>query len=191
MGRLALALLLPALAAFPQVSVGVKGGVPLTDVFTAKTFINQPFMSHTQRYTFGPALEVRLPFGLGAELDALYKRFDETGPSVSGGTVNRHGSSWEFPLLAKYHFPSPLVAPYLEGGVTFHHLSDILLPFPVAPLAAQPTGNSTRTGFALGGGIEVKLFRLRVSSGVRYSHWGEELFVPSTNLADFLVGITF
>jgi hypothetical protein len=64
-------------------------------------------------------LEVRLPFGLGVELDALYKRFDQTGGSIhAGSTAAQTGSSWEFPLLGKYRFGRSFTKPYIEAGAS-------------------------------------------------------------------------
>ena len=66
-------------AAAQSVGVGVKGGIPFGDVFTL-----EPFRPHTQRFTVGPMLDVRLPLGFGIEFDALYKRYDQMGPSICG-----------------------------------------------------------------------------------------------------------
>jgi hypothetical protein len=73
-----------ATPAFPQlISVGVKGGVPLTDpwqVFGAGSL--RPQMSYgVRRYVVGPTAEVHLPLHLSFEVDALYRRtgFDSAG----------------------------------------------------------------------------------------------------------------
>ena len=66
-------ILLGAASAIAQpVSFGVKVGVPLTDFFSTVESKNFGFNSNTKRYIAGADLEVRLPFGLGIELDALY-----------------------------------------------------------------------------------------------------------------------
>ncbi len=181
-------------AAAQSVGIGVKGGVPSGDAFKATGFIGgEPFGANTQRFTVGPMFEVRLPFGLGIEFDALYKRFDQTGGSVHGGTVTKTGSSWEFPLLGKYRFGRSFAKPYVEAGISFNHLSGYLLPFRTFSFrpSDQPVGSSTRTGFAVGAGIELKVPVVRISPGFRFSHWGDQLFVPSTNAVDFLIGISF
>src|SRR3954468_955496 len=72
-------------------SVGVKGGVPLTDAFADRSVrqvigtIPNPFgpaqtLSQTIRFStgsrsfvLGPTLELRMPFGLAVEADALYR----------------------------------------------------------------------------------------------------------------------
>src|ERR1039458_1782909 len=77
-----LLLLLGATFAISQpFSFGVKGGVPLTDFIdaagsssSAAGFLD--FATHTNRYIGGPTGEVRLPFRLGIEVDALYRHLD-------------------------------------------------------------------------------------------------------------------
>ncbi len=171
--------------------MGVKGGVPFNDVFQARDTIGgEPFHSHTQRFTVGPMLDVRVPLGFGIEFDALYAGFDQTGGSVRGGTVAKTGSSWAFPLLAKYRFGSSAARPFVEAGVTFNHLSSYLVPFRSLP-PEQPTESTTRTGVAAGAGVELKFSIVRISPGIRFSHWGDRLFVPRTNAAAFLVGVSF
>jgi opacity protein-like surface antigen len=185
-------------AAAQGVGIGVKGGAPFTDMLQA-TRISQTFQATTKRFTVGPMLDIRLPFGLGVEFDALYKRFDQTGNSINGGTSAKTGSSWEFPLLGKYRFGRSLAKPYVEAGISFNHLSGYLLPFrspdvlvgQPTPVSQQPEGSTTRTGFTVGAGIEFKLAVVRISPGIRFSHWSDQLFVPSANAADFLVGVSF
>jgi hypothetical protein len=51
---------------FPQrISVGIKAGVPLTDVVEASGGGNQPFQAQTKRYTVGPVVDIGLPLGFG------------------------------------------------------------------------------------------------------------------------------
>ncbi len=194
MVRFLLSLLFPAVPLLAQhIGVGLKGGVPLSDVLhpEGRSIGGAPFLADTQRFTLGPMLDIRLPLGLGFEFDALYKRFDQTAGSVVPGTpVSKTGSSWEFPLLGKYRFPMPIVHPYVEAGVTFNRLGGVLQPWR-GFVSEQPTGSESRRGVALGAGIEVKVIKARVSAELRYSHWGEKNLVPSTNLADFLIGISF
>ena len=194
--RFEVLLLLPiSIAAAQSVGAGVKGGVPFGSVFTATGYIGgEPFRSNKQRFTVGPMLEIRLPMGLGVEFDALYKRFDQSGGSIrAGATVAKTGSSWEFPLLGKYRFGRSFVKPYIETGVSFNHLSGFLLPFRTlpSPPSDQPEGSTTRTGVAVGAGIELKLTRVRLSPGIRYSPWGDKWFVPGSNVVDLLLSVVF
>jgi opacity protein-like surface antigen len=189
--RFGVLLLFASNAAAQSVGVGVKGGVPLNDVLeSSRTFGGQTFKANTNRFTVGPMLDIRLPFGFGVEFDALYKRFDQTGDSINGGTVAKTGTSWEFPLLGKFRFGHSFAKPYVEAGVSFNHLGGYLLPFRT-PISQQPEGSTARTGLTVGAGVELKFSALRLSPGIRFSHWGSETFVPSTNAADFLIGLTF
>ena len=68
---------------------------------------------------------MRLPLGLSVEFDALYRHFSYTNVLGSAGNaVTSVGSSgnWEFPLVAKYKFPSKIVRPYVEAGVAWDTL---------------------------------------------------------------------
>src|SRR5262249_40638646 len=61
------------------VSVGIKAGLPITDSFVVD---HQPGINNstfdTRRYTVGPTFELRLPYCLAFETDALYKRLSYT-----------------------------------------------------------------------------------------------------------------
>src|ERR1022692_2279735 len=98
-----LLLLLGAIPALSQpFSFGVKGGVPLTDFVNAATSTNANgflnFATHTDRYIVGVTAELRLPFGLGVEVDALYRHLNY---QESSGTVPVASSTtardFEFP----------------------------------------------------------------------------------------------
>jgi hypothetical protein len=97
--------------------------------------------------------------------------------------VNRV-DAWEFPLLAKYRLPLPVVKPYLAGGPTFRATA--------ASLAKHMSG----TGVSAGIGAEARVGPLLVSPEVRYTHWGSDGDYPSSyhvtseqNQIEFLVGL--
>lgn len=191
-------LLLGAFCAFTasaQISVGVLGGVPFTDVVSATTQNNISYVTNSSNYTVGPSFQVNLPLGLRVEIDALFRPYDfrATG-SVPGGTVLNTVSAneWRFPLLAQYRFPFPVVKPFIEGGVSFDHLAN------VSGTAAFPSGpgqfiNSTNAGIVLGGGVDLKIPFIRLSAELRYTHEGNDYFraISNTNQAEFLVGVHF
>jgi hypothetical protein len=80
-----------------------------------------------------------------------------------------------------------------RGWRFINRVSHYLLPFrtlPSPPLD-QPEGSTTRARLAVGAGIEFKLPIMRITPGIRFSHWNDQLFVPSTNTADFLIGVSF
>jgi opacity protein-like surface antigen len=208
--KIVLCFLLSSVTAFPQFfAIGVKGGVPVTDAFKTATTRDLSYLSNTKRYTVGPTVELRLPFGLGVEFDALYKRLNyesvqEVGPAQI--QANTSASSWEFPLLLKLRAPAPLLRPYLTVGPSFRHISDVTQAISSFVGGTQQQTNQPaelqnrfNAGFAIGGGLEFGGGHFRVSPEIRYTRWGWENFQASNvpgfqsnqNQVDFLLGITF
>src|SRR4051812_36051188 len=74
----------PLFGQIGPVSIGAKVGVPLSDSFETAAPATCPpaggpcgirnYSSKTKRYTVGPSVELRLPYGLAFEFDALYNR---------------------------------------------------------------------------------------------------------------------
>jgi opacity protein-like surface antigen len=182
------------LAAIPagaqSIGYGVRGGIPLNDTFD---FLNRFSLQtvKTSRFTIGPTFEVRLPLGLSVQVDALYKRQNATFSTITGNTSTAH--TWEIPLLAKYRLPGLVARPFVEGGVSFQSIGDVI------KFATTQTADKSRRGFVLGAGLEAKLLKLRVSPEIRFTRWGETKFLPLTpttllnasSQAEFLVGLTF
>ena len=166
------------LAVCGPLGVGVKAGVPATGLVMSSDHAGGAFGATGGNYVIGPTVEIRLPFGLGVEVDALYR-------SVN----NPSGSSWEFPILAKYRLSvREHLAPYVVGGGSFQR-NDILQAVQVGP-------TKTATGFAFGAGLEAKLRLIRVSPEIRYTRWTSDFSFRGANLVhrnqvEFLVGITF
>jgi opacity protein-like surface antigen len=220
--RLLCLLLLSAASAFSQpFSFGVRGGVPMTDFLNAANgqtfnFTGQTssFTASTNRYIVGPTAELRLPFGLGVEVDALYRHFsyNETGiniilNSVTSSTDTTSGA-WEFPLLLKYRFPMKIARPYLDAGVAWDRLSGLTqaVTSTVASITSKSSTsnpaelkNDTSRGFVIGVGLDIKALVIHVSPEFRYTRWGTQHFFldptgflhSNLNQAEFLVGITF
>ena len=190
------------------ISVGVKGGVPLTDPFADRSVqqviavIRNPFgppqtISQTSRFfsgsrnfVIGPTLELRLPFGVAVEADALYRpmefQIQQTipAPLFTRVTLVDRGDVWEFPILAKYRLPLPIIKPYLAGGPSFRATA--------TSLASHMSG----TGISAGIGIETRIGPLLIAPEVRYTHWGADGAYPSTyhvasyqNQVEFLMGL--
>src|SRR5690348_3796874 len=90
-----------------HLSVGIKGGVPLTDAFSDQTAHGVDTLVHTfsdsKNFVIGPAVELGLPFGFAVEADALYRPLNLTIDStVFPKSVIRSATditSWEFPIL--------------------------------------------------------------------------------------------
>lgn len=175
-------LLFSSLSLAGPLEFGIKGGGQLTEGFSSVT----NFSDASKRYIIGPTVELHLPFGLGVEFDALYRK---AAYRANLGTAQPEftSSSWQFPLLAKYKFPGILIHPFVAAGPVFQHLSDITIDS-IGP----------DKGFAFGGGVEVRLLKLHISPELRYTRWGSGRSLSSLdswkfnqNQVDALVGITF
>ncbi|MGA2881804.1 MAG: porin family protein [Bryobacteraceae bacterium] len=201
------AIFLLSQAAFAQpVSIGIRGGVPFTGAFSDVTtsssgseFVRQ--FSASDEYLIGPMVELHLPLGFSVEADALYHPLDLTQEINNGTSTFRNStliSSWEFPILAKYHFlPFPLLKPYVEAGPSFRATGGAV------------SNYLSKAGFTVGAGVEIKFRRLHLEPELRYIRWGADANLtygqtitgvpaPATNLAasnlnqvQFLVGIAF
>ena len=148
--------------------VGVKGGYPFTDLLRAADVITGPKLTQGDNYIVGPVVELRLPFGFAFEADGLYRATNYQ--VANGGNLPSaiKSSSWEIPYMAKFRFPIPLLKPFLVAGGAYRTFNDL------------PSGiTATHNGVVAGGGLELRLGKLRFSGEVRYLRWGE----PSPNEA--------
>ena len=207
-----LLLLLAGGAALAQpFSAGLKAGLPLTD------FLNEvqgTSTTTTNRYLFGPEVEVRLPLGLSIEFDALYRHFSYNnvlGSATNAITSIGSSGNWEFPLVAKYKFPSKIVRPYLEAGVAWDTLAGlkntattVVCSTGVCPAAstsavlAPPAATSKGTmGVVIGGGVDIHAVVIHVAPEIRFTRWAQQYFDLSgvlnsgKNQVEVLVGFTF
>lgn len=180
MRTLLFTLLLAAPLSAQFINFGVKGGFPLNDAIKAAG----SFKATSSNWTLGPTAEVNLPFGFGLEADMLYRKIGYQS------TTPYDGSTWSFPILAKYKFPGSLARMYVAGGVSFRAITSL-------PIISD--GSSK--GFVLGAGIRYDLKVIKISPELRWTRWGEGRFNlpnPATdflgtkqNQAEFLIGITF
>ncbi|MDE3166320.1 MAG: outer membrane beta-barrel protein, partial [Acidobacteriota bacterium] len=129
MRPLCLFLLGASLAAAQPVGFGIKAGLPMNDFLSATQNQNLGYFATTNRYILGPSVELRLPFGFGIELDALYRHFGyNTFNNTPAGLLNAATTTgaWEFPLVAKYKFKvAPLIHPYIEAGVSWDRITGL------------------------------------------------------------------
>jgi opacity protein-like surface antigen len=192
-------LCLLAVSGFAQhFRVGIKGGVPLTDFYSTVSSSNFGFNSNTKRYVVGPSAELQLPFGLGFEFDALYRRVSYAG-AASSLAVNATANAWEFPLLAKYRFPIPVAQPFVDAGIAWDKLGGVSQSARnLLGLRTNEISGSTTKGFVMGAGLEIKAPLVHIVPEVRYTRWGSSKFVDplslvrnNRNQAEVLLGITF
>jgi hypothetical protein len=180
--RLFLAAIVSSLPALAQLSVGVKAGVPLNDAYVNAGQGQFPRFGTTDRYLIGPEVDLNLPFHLGVEADALFRRY-----RLGGSGVNE----WDFPILLKYRFQSiPVLHPFVDAGPIFNHVSEI----------QSVTSNVSAPGVVFGAGIDFKLLILHIKPEFRYIRWvdANHNFAPlnsslasNQNQAEFLLGVTF
>jgi hypothetical protein len=196
--------LLGVVSAFSQpFTAGVKVGVPLTDFINTVQNVSS---SVPNRFIGGVTGELRLPFGLGVEVDVLYRRLHyqyTVGSPLSGVTIDRTtANDWEFPLLLKYRFPAKIARPYVDAGVAFDTLSGltdtVIQTFaPSLGLTGSALQNNTTKGFVIGAGLDVHAIVIHLSPEIRYTRWGSSHFNlngvlnSNQNQAEFLLGITF
>lgn len=204
---------LGVLTAFAEpFSIGVKGGVPINDFVNGTNTARGVLSSTANRYIVGPEAELNLPFGFGVEFDAMYRHYNFQGFGVSG-TANTTTSTgaWEFPLLAKWRAPIPLIHPFIDGGVSWDHLVGTGVTasavFP-GQLTGPGVNKNTVFGYVGGLGVELQAKWLRIEPEIRYTRWGDQHFISSSgvstagvtsrgafssnqNQLEFLVGLTF
>jgi hypothetical protein len=200
------------------VSFGIKAGVPLTGLLptgigSVPFYGSSPLQAQMQQhYAIGPVIEIRLGRQFGLEIGVIYKRIEQQFPVVTltsitcldpdceesqstfqSQNVSKTARSWEFPVAMRYHFSLPSVRPYVEGGYSYNHISNVLTSnIPVYnpgrfPQIVEDPGVSglNRIGFLFGSGVEFKLPLIDVTPGIRYMHYDK----GRPNTADFLVGI--
>jgi opacity protein-like surface antigen len=204
-------LLLVAGAALAQpVTFGLKAGLPFTDFLSE---VQGQSTTNTDHYLFGPEIELRLPAGLSVEFDVLYRHFSYTNVLGSvGDSITSIGSSdnWEFPLVAKYKFPSRIVRPYVEAGVAWDALSGLKNTVSEAlcgtnpnvtcnVLLAPPAATSQTTmGVVIGAGVDIHVVKLfHIAPELRFTRWAKDYFNlsgvlnSSKNQLEVLAGFTF
>ena len=187
-------------------SAGIKAGVPLTNLLDNLQPVDTTAV--TNRYLFGPEVEVRLPHGLSVEFDALYRRFSYTHfDAFASSTITTIGSSgnWELPLVAKYRFTGKIVRPYVEAGMAWDLLSAVKNTSSATPCSQvcentnyPPTVESRRTaGVVVGVGVDIHAAVIHIGPEVRFTRWAQQYFSldgdlsSGKNQVEFLVGFTF
>jgi opacity protein-like surface antigen len=204
--------LLAAVSACAQpFTAGVKLGATLTDFLNSAQSPTVDYHSGTNRYVLGATVEGRLPFGLGIEIDGLYRHynFQSSGTiSPAGTSLTTRGSTgaWEVPVLAKYRVPFPVVRPFIDAGAAWDFLNGYNqnvtatnLTIPVRPPENlnQPVHNTT-PGVVIGAGLDVKTTYVHVSPEVRYTHWDSHHFyspnagfTSNVNQVEIMIGVTY
>lgn len=191
-----------------ELAVGVIGGAMATDDLTGAGAT-----SVSKRYAVGPALEIGLPLQLEIEVDALYRRegyqasFDGQLSSVF---ADERANSWEFPIVLKYRFQSPVARPFVEAGyaprVIHGSISsngfDDLPPSGLQYYASRAGTNwPISHGIVVGGGVQIAIGRLHLSPELRYTRWSNNAisgyyddgpsWQSTQNQVDVLLGVSW
>lgn len=192
-----------AACAFSQpFGAGVKVGMPFTDFVDSSSAGQVQLLRHPKRPIYGVSGELRLPFGLGIEVDALYRNWSYSGTSavVTNLEIDTRGGTWEFPLLAKYRVGKRAVKPFVDGGVAFNRLSGLTQT--IRNIATNQTirtsSDTTLRGLVLGGGLDIKALFIHIQPEIRFTRWGAKRYFPvgdyfdrNRSQAEFLLGISF
>src|SRR6185312_5908772 len=116
--------------------------------------------------------------------------FSNSAPFKS---ANTDASEWNFPILLQYRFGTPVVKPFIEGGVAFNHLSNLSAAATSIPSGPGALLRQSNAGVVLGGGVDLKVPFVRISGELRYTHQGSAFFqqISNVNQAEFLLGLHF
>ena len=195
--------------------LGLKVGVPITDMFSANntsefsdSLPGSGYNVAVPRYILGVSGEFKMPRHLRLEVDGLYKRAGFANSSIydAFGNSAYYQTSlnvWEVPALFKTNITLGHVRPFIDFGASLRHIStiknDAYLPgdvFGIIEDNSSALHNRNSFGGVAGIGITFKKGPFELSPEVRYTRWANESFQTSglrTNLdqGDFLLGISF
>lgn len=191
---------LPAAAQFP-IAVGVKAGVPVTELFeTGSGSATHQFnsaSSKTRPYTFGLSAAVNLRRRVGLEIDGLYRRVNYDLYSVQhvssgdGGEIYSwsgvSGNRLDIPVLLRW---SPVRSVFFTAGPTFgihygfnqriHRIQDLVLAGyseqDIESSEVGELGGRLSQALTFGAGLDIPTGRVHVRPEVRYSHWTLQAF---------------
>jgi hypothetical protein len=124
-----------------RVSLGIKGGLLLTDALSTRLSATPTLSlfgtcvecgtSRTLPYVFGPALEVGILGDLSATVEAFYSHadYDHTSTGLGGGFFvgeeKRAVDRWEAPLLLEYSiFKTHRLRSFVSGGASIQYDRD-------------------------------------------------------------------
>jgi hypothetical protein len=207
-----LALILFVGYAFAQpFSFGVKGGVPLTDAFSASQGSPTSYSSVTRRYTVGPTAEIGVPlFGLSVEADGLYRRIGWNSNRAATALYEPYQSTarmgaWDFDALLKHRIGGPGVHAYLGAGAAFSRLfttrENYTFPGPppgdLSKQMVDEVQSKNIGGIVVSAGVKFG-GAIRVAPELRYTRWlsnniigGLPNLSTQVNQVEVLVSITF
>ncbi len=205
MRTFSLFLALPLLASAQSLSVGILGGAPFQDVVKNATTTGITSVAKSTNFTVGPAIQVNLPANFRIEVDVLFRPYTfglalplgispAPGVPASARSVDVSAKQWRFPLLAQYRLGKSRVQPFIEGGLSFDHLSGLTAAVK-STITSGPGQllHQDNASIVLGAGLDVKIPLIRVSGEFRFTRPTVSNFANISNLnqAEVLVGVHF
>ncbi len=189
---LLLSLLAVSAASAQSLSVGVIGGAPFSDVVNNATVSGLQTVAKSANFSLGPALQVNLPASLRLEVDALYRPYSFSLASL-GSTQNVSANQFRFPVLLQYRFGSPVVKPFVEGGLSFDHLAGLSAAAKSIVSGPGALLHQSDASIVLGAGVDVRIPFVRLSGELRFTRQTVSNFQSISNLnqAEVLFGLHF
>ena len=159
------------------ITFGIKAGVPITEPFVLndQTSDLNNYTLSTQRYTFGPTVEVSLPYNFSLEGNALYKRLRYVSYPFGFDSFQATTTavSWEFPLLIKRYFNVGF-HPYGSAGPSIRHIAGGSTNFTNGEFEStgEPWEIVSRTtiGFAASDEVDLRKGPIHFQPEIRYTH---------------------
>lgn len=201
------------------VTLGLKVGIPITDMFSTSNtgglgtgsstgLPGSNYSSHTPRYILGASAEFHMPLHLRFEIDGLYKRGGYNNSVALGSGIAYLPTSlnwWEIPGVFKYNITMGHFRPFIDFGASLRHISTItqtaFIPGNFQGVNSNNTGdlrNRNSFGGVAGFGITFKKGPFELTPEARYTRWANQAFASNngglrTNLdqGDILLGISF
>jgi len=188
------------------VTLGLKVGIPVTDMFSTSNtgtasilsgtglsgFTGIPgsnYSSHTPRYILGASAEFHMPLHLRLEVDALYKRGGYNNSiAIGSGTAYLPTSLnwWEVPALFKYNIAMGHFRPFIDFGASLRHISTItqtaFIPGNFQGVMSNNSGdlhNRNSVGAVAGFGITFKKGPFELTPEARYTRWANQAFASN------------
>jgi hypothetical protein len=155
------------------------------------------------RHTMGLFAEVRLPFGLAVEADALRRPAAYTYESGAPGWAFREGraegTAREYPVLFKARIGPWRWKPFVVAGPTFlkfdalsgsESCSGPACGVGLGPISVDFPGRTER-GFSMGGGLERRWGPVRLSAEGRHSRFAMGVGIVRSGQTLVLLGLGF
>jgi hypothetical protein len=172
--------------------VGIKTGIPGPNPF--KPTLDSGLSLPHSNFTVGPQFEVRLPGGLGLEIDALHTGIAIGQASAPTSVDDSSASNWEFPIILKAHLMSKRGhRSFVGAGPSFRGIWGIR----DAVVGKKRAVGST--GFTITYGSEFRVGPISLRPEARYTYWGsitvggglDLLLGGRSNQAQVLFGVVF